>query len=263
MRARAEALTALVLAGRAPLAADVGRRDARPGAEINLVIDLPTLLGLDDRPAQTWEGIGVPAQVARDLAADATLRRLVSDPQTGQLLDYGTTTYHVPAPLARFIKARDRICGFPQCTRRATRHGPATTARGIDLDHLEPYTPDGSHPPGRGGTDRANLGPRCRRHHILKTHLHWQVLHGHSGTDDRTTDGTTAGTTRWRSPHGRTYNTRPDPLTEPLADSLARAQARGAPPPPPPLPTLPPLPPLPAGWPGTRDAIIADPDPPF
>ena len=243
--ARAEALTALVLAGRAPLAADPGRRDARPGAEINLVIDLTTLLGLDDRPAATWEGIGVPAAAARDLAADATLRRLITDPQTGQLLDYGTTTYHVPEPLARFVKARDRVCGFPQCTRRATRRGPATTGRGIDLDHLEPYhqhrtaTAGG----GGGGTDRANLGPRCRRHHILKTHLDWHTTAPPEGTTDRTT--------RWRSPHGRHHDVRPDPLIEPLG------QPPGAP------PSLPPLPPLPAGWPGTRDAIILDPDPPF
>ena len=226
---RAEVLTALVLAGRAPLSADPGRRDARPTAQINLVIDLPTLLGLDERPAQTWESIGVPAQAARDLAADATLRRLITDPQTGQLLDYGSTTYHVPEPLARFVKARDRRCGFPQCTRRATRHGPATTARGIDLDHLKPYHQHGA---AGGGTDRDNLGPRCRRHHLLKTHLDWQVLHSPSSTSD--------GTTRWRSPHGRTYQTRPDPLVEP----------RGAPPPPPPLP------PLPAGWPGTRTPYI-------
>jgi hypothetical protein len=49
-------------------------------------IDLPTLLGLADHPGEI-PGYGIiPAGLARQLAADGTWRRLVTDPQTGHLI---------------------------------------------------------------------------------------------------------------------------------------------------------------------------------
>jgi len=46
---------------------------------------------------------GDPADVARELATDATWRRLLHDPTSGELLDVGRTTYRPPAALAEFI----------------------------------------------------------------------------------------------------------------------------------------------------------------
>jgi len=71
--------------------------------EAQVIIDLPTLLGLADNPGEL-AGVGpIPAEVARALAADdgATRRRLVVEPVTGALLDYGASVYRSPtAPTA-------------------------------------------------------------------------------------------------------------------------------------------------------------------
>jgi hypothetical protein len=84
-------------------------------AHIDVVMDLPSLLALRDEET--------PGPV-RDLLADpdvaVTIRRLVTDPLTGHLLDYGRRTYEVPQRLREFIIARDRTCRFPGCQRRQT-----------------------------------------------------------------------------------------------------------------------------------------------
>jgi len=49
------------------------------------------------------------------------MRRLVTDPVTGHLLDYGRRSYEVPDALRRYLDARDRTCRFPGCNRRAEK----------------------------------------------------------------------------------------------------------------------------------------------
>ena len=65
--------------------------------------------------------------MAREIAADGVWRRLVTDPLSGTLLDYGRTTYHPPAGLADFVSARDVYCRAPGCRRRAVD---------AELDHV-------------------------------------------------------------------------------------------------------------------------------
>ena len=181
---RAEALAALVLGGDGATAAPVR-------AHLDVVIDLPTLLGLAESVAATAEICGagaVSADVVRDLLADpaiaVTVRRLVTDPVTGHLLDYGRTTYEIPDRLRRYLVARDRTCRFPGCTRRAEK---------CQLDHATAWD-DG------GDTNPANLGALCTRHHQLKTHGGWTI--STSAKD---------GTCTWRSPEGRRYDHHPPP----------------------------------------------------
>jgi hypothetical protein len=96
--------------------------------------------------------------------------------------------------LRRHIEFRDRHCTFTGCP------APARTA---DLDHTRDHA--------RGGpTTAEDLGPACRHDHGLK----------HRG---RTPTQPEPGTFVWRSPPGRTYRTRAEPLLSP-------------PPPPSPLP---------------------------
>ncbi|TDE07498.1 DUF222 domain-containing protein, partial [Jiangella asiatica] len=84
-------------------------RQGRP-ATVNLTMPLDALVGASDDPA--WlDGHGwITAQAGRLIATDATLRRLVTDPVDGRLLDYGHTTYQPPQALVDFIIARDRTC---------------------------------------------------------------------------------------------------------------------------------------------------------
>jgi hypothetical protein len=149
-------------------------------------------MGLDDNPAEL-RGYGpIPAGLAREIAAEGTWRRLLTDPESGTLLDYGRTTYRPPVGLADFIRARDTHCRSPIC-RRAAAHA--------DLDHTTAWA-DG------GTTSDHNLYAGCRHDHLLKTHAPgWQV----SQSPD--------GTVTYRTPTGHRYSSRPhDYRTDPPPD---------------------------------------------
>ncbi|HEY3630245.1 MAG TPA: DUF222 domain-containing protein [Jatrophihabitantaceae bacterium] len=153
---------------------------------IQITVALSTLLGTDEQPGELAGHGPIPASVARRLAADesGTWRRLVTDPVTGQLLDYGQDTYRPPKDLAEFVIARDQTCTFPGCERPARR---------CDLDHQTPYRKGGS-------TSSENMGPLCERHHIGKHEAGW--------TPHRHEDGTTT----WISPTKHVYRSRPPDL---------------------------------------------------
>ena len=116
-----------------------GRGDGKPLVQI--VVGLDTLNGAHDLPAELVGYGPIPSDLAREAAADAVWKRLVTDPVSGALLDHGRRVYRPPAALDDFVKARDLTCRFPTCNRRAIDS---------DLDHLQPWA-DG------GTTDPANL----------------------------------------------------------------------------------------------------------
>ncbi len=170
---RSDALVAWATA--ALSASDAPKRHGRL-AQLQVVIDLPSLLGLAENPAEL-NGYGpISAAVARELAVDAEWRRLVVDPVTGYLLDYGSVIYRPPQKLKDFIVARDRRCRFPGCRRHATH---------CDIDH--------SNPAPKGSTSSANCCCLCRRHHRLKTVGGWKL---------ELLDG---GSCRWTPPNGRRF----------------------------------------------------------
>ena len=144
---------------------------------LNLTLDLPTLLGLKENPG-ILDGYGeIPASVARQLASDAKWRRFITDPISGNLLDYGRSVYEPPQALVDFILARDRRCRFPGCRQ---------PARVCDLDHAIPWEEGGR-------TSTENLGLLCRRHHRMKTHGGWKL----TSFED--------GSCQWISPEGSTF----------------------------------------------------------
>ena len=91
-------------------------------AEIAVVIDLRTLLGLADHVATAEMGMGEPldGSSVRDLLADprtpVRLRRLVTDPITGAVIDRGRRAYEVTDAMRAFLVARDGTCRFPGCS---------------------------------------------------------------------------------------------------------------------------------------------------
>ncbi|TDE08040.1 HNH endonuclease signature motif containing protein [Jiangella asiatica] len=127
-------------------------------ATVLATVPVTALAGADDQPG--WlDGYGpITATTARRIAADATLRRLLTDPTTGEVLEYGHTTYTPPAALAAFVTARDATCRFPTCARPATE---------TDIDHQIPYHHGGT-------TGAANTWALHRTHHLNRTH------HGHT-----------------------------------------------------------------------------------
>ena len=150
--------------------------------QVQFVTDLPSLLALADNPAELLGYGPIPAALVRDRAAQAEWRRLLVDPVTGYLLDYGTVIYRPPADLADYLIARDRCCRFPGCNTRATV---------CDIDHNIPAP--------RGDTSSRNCCCLCRRHHRLKTFGGWTV------------QLTPDGTCRWTSPCGRQFVSDPPP----------------------------------------------------
>ena len=153
---------------------------------INITMDLPTALGLSENPAELVGYGPIPASIARSLSADGKWRRFITDPVTGNLLDYGRETYVPSQPLVDFLTARDRICRFPGCSQ---------PARVTDLDHAVPWE-EGGH------TSPENLGLLCRRHHRMKTHNGWQLV---SHAD---------GSCTWTSPHGKEFFVPSRPIHE-------------------------------------------------
>ena len=181
---RADALTAILsqaLAGNV----DEVRPHRRP-VTVNVTIDLPTLLGLAENPGQLSGYGAIPASVARELASDATWKRFITDPQTGNLLDYGREKYEPPQALVDFLLARDRTCRFPGCRQPAYR---------ADIDHAQSWESGGE-------TKPENLGLLCRRHHRLKTHGRWALV---SNSD---------GSCEWTSPVGKSYFVPARPINE-------------------------------------------------
>lgn len=179
----------------------------RPRLHLDVVISLEALLGLTEQPALLPGGWPISAEAVRGLLDDATMRRLVTEPITGRLLDYGRRVYQVPDALRGFIGARDRTCRFPGCNRRATT---------CEIDHALAWD-DG------GTTAPANLGALCTRHHLAKTHGGWRI-----------TESREDGSCIWRSPLGRRYDHQPPPLLEP---PLTTSAAPHPEPPPEPAPS--------------------------
>ena len=172
---RADALTYIASQALSSLADEV--QPHRRPITISVAIDLPTLMGLAENPGQLAGYGAIPASVARRLAADGNWQRFVSDPTTGNLLDFGREKYTPPQELIDYLLARDRICRFPGCRR---------TGQSSDIDHAQSWETGGE-------TNPANLGLLCRRHHRMKTHGGWSL---ESNPD---------GSCLWKSPQGKTF----------------------------------------------------------
>jgi hypothetical protein len=146
-------------------------------AQALVLIDLATLLGLADNPGHL-DGHGpITADLARKIAADSMLRRLVLDPLTGKPVDLGRHSYRLSRAMRRWIDVRDRTCRFPGCSRRAIY---------CDADHDVEWSQGGD-------TSCDNCGLLCRRHHNYKTSKAWDTER--LDNDD----------VRWASPHGLTW----------------------------------------------------------
>ena len=172
---RADALTYIASQALSSLADEV--QPHRRPITISVAIDLATLMGLAENPGQLAGYGAIPASVARRLAADGNWQRFVSDPTTGNLLDFGREKYTPPQELIDYLLARDRVCRFPGCRR---------TCQSSDIDHAQSWETGGE-------TNPANLGLLCRRHHRMKTHGGWSL---ESNPD---------GSCLWKSPQGKTF----------------------------------------------------------
>ena len=157
-----------------------------PVATVQLIVSLPTILGLDDGAALIPGWGSLSAQQTRKLAlgVGSIITRIVSDPLTGRAIEATAGTYRVPAGMAEQVKARDGTCRAPGCEIPAQR---------CDLDHGVEWRPGGA----GGPTAETNLAVLHRGHHNLKTSGFWD--------SDQQLDGSL----HWRTATGRKVATYP------------------------------------------------------
>ena len=128
----------------------------------------------------------ITADQARLIAADGILRRLVTDPLSGTLLDYGRTRYEPPESLKQFVITRDGTCQAPGCLQPAIRG---------QIDHVDPFHPG---QPSGGKTNHSGLKNYCQHHHRAKD--------GGGFTNTIGSDGSS----HWTTPLGRHYSRPPN-----------------------------------------------------
>jgi hypothetical protein len=157
-------------------------RHRRP-VSVQVTVAATTLLGLDGHSGQLAGYGPIPASVARRLAAVGTWRRLLTDPVSGAVLDYGRTRYEPPQDLVDHVLTRDQTCRGPTCDRAAA---------GCETDHTTAYP--------AGPTAAGNLGALCKPHHLAKHHTRWRVRQPAPGRFE------------WISPTGHTYIVEPEPI---------------------------------------------------
>jgi hypothetical protein len=153
------------------------------GAVVDIRVDLTTLAGLDDNPAEIPGWGPVIADVARQVVQEqdkAKWRITVTDGDAGRPIHVGTTRRRPTASLRRKVEASALTCVFPGCR---------MPARDSDIDHRKAWT-DG------GLTQERNLEPLCRHHHWLK-HAAWRL------------EKLVIGEYLWTSPLGLKYTVDP------------------------------------------------------
>jgi hypothetical protein len=130
------------------------------GAVVDIRVDLTTLTGLDDNPAEIPGWGPVIADIARQVVDEqerAQWQVTVTD-ENGDVAHVGTTRRRPTRTQRRKVEATALTCVFPGCR---------MPARDSDLDHRDAWA-DG------GPTDEDNLEPLCRHDHRLK-HAGWKL----------------------------------------------------------------------------------------
>ncbi|HEV2089187.1 MAG TPA: DUF222 domain-containing protein [Cryptosporangiaceae bacterium] len=185
-----------------------GGHDCRPAGPgkplVHVVVPITMLMGLDETPGELVGYGPIPAPQAREIAAEGTWRRLLTDPASGTLLDHGRRTYSPPVGLADFVRGRDVYCRFPTCRQPARR---------ADLDHAVPYA-DG------GDTSAGNLHASCRHHHRGKTRAAGWRVRQHD--DGQLTYTTRTGHSYRSSPHDYRIDSSSDRRPAPTTDVAPR-----------------------------------------
>ncbi|WP_354560231.1 DUF222 domain-containing protein [Gordonia sp. PvP123] len=142
-----------------------------PRATFHIVVNLSTLIGLDDDPAFLDRHGIIDSDTARTLLAEARrtyIQPTPAEPETAPApvapeADRSSTRYTPSKKLQALVRAGELCCAFPGCNAPVWQ---------IDLDHTDPF--DHTDPRRGGPTDARNLKPLCRFHHRIKTFTSWQ-----------------------------------------------------------------------------------------
>ncbi len=147
---------------------------AKPEPESGLPV------AVSPRPECELDGYGpISARVARDMLDTSHNIYRVDADRVGNVLR--VDRYKPTKQMRDLLRARDRHCRFPGCTR---------LPMSCEIDHTIDWQYGGA-------TATGNLAHLCKSHHALKHHTEWKPVQ----------DAT--GTLTWKSPAGRSYADRP------------------------------------------------------
>nr|WP_052478741.1 HNH endonuclease signature motif containing protein [Kibdelosporangium sp. MJ126-NF4]CEL20391.1 hypothetical protein [Kibdelosporangium sp. MJ126-NF4]CTQ97616.1 hypothetical protein [Kibdelosporangium sp. MJ126-NF4] len=159
----------------------LGKEIRRPPITVNVMVPMTTLLGLNQEPGEI-SGYGpITADYARELAHDATWRRVITDP-AGHVIEASRRRFASPA-LKRHLELRDRECRQPGCTVPAER---------CQTDHTTTYATGGL-------TSIENASLFCKHHNLMRQRSDWHL------------DQPTPGTLVFHTPARRKRVTTPEP----------------------------------------------------
>ena len=141
----------------------------------------------DEKVCEHTSGEKANPAFAATLLCTGWVRRIVTDPDTGVVIDVGRRYRLFTRTQRRALIYRDRGCVFPGCTR---------PARFCDAHHIKPWEEGGL-------TDLVNGVLLCRRHHTL-VHKGWDLARdAHTGVVTVT------------SPDGRIFTRQPASRSRP------------------------------------------------
>lgn len=178
---RADAFSELVMLG-----VESGQlpQQGRVKPHVSLTMTLDQLTGIDGTGPLLKRFGRIPLATAQRLSCDAVMTRFVTDP-AGEVLDVGRSCRHTNAAQNKAIALMYDCCAYPNCSTPVTQ---------CDIHHVWWWS--------RGGpTDRWNLMPLCKHHHLFVHEYGFLVQTGL----DPGGGGALTGPGRWRfiSPRGK------------------------------------------------------------
>jgi hypothetical protein len=134
------------------------RHGGRHRPHINVILDIERYRALAGAGATTADGTSLDRTTIDRMLCDAALHRVLTHGRS-TIVDYGTATRTIPAPLFNALVVRDQRCRFPGCDR------PAAWCEG---HHVRPWL-------FGGPTQLLNLVLLCSRHHHLLHNRGWHA----------------------------------------------------------------------------------------
>jgi hypothetical protein len=163
----------------------LGKTTERAQVNVNVIVPMSTLMGLNRHPGEITGYGPITAEYARELAQNATWRRMITDDH-GHVLEVDRRRFASPA-LTRHIRLRDRTCRQPGCGRSADK---------TQIDHTMRHR-DG------GATALDNTAALCRKHNLLRERTTWD------------SSQPIPGILVFRTPTNRVHTTEPEPYELP------------------------------------------------
>jgi hypothetical protein len=145
---RRSSADALVLMAETLLSSGPRRRSGGERYQVVVHVDAATLATDGEGSCQLEHGSALQPEVARRLACDASVVRILE--RDGRPLSLGRKARSTPPALRRALQTRDRSCRFPGCSQRRFLHA----------HHIEHWAKGGR-------TELSNLIHLCAHHHRL------------------------------------------------------------------------------------------------